>query len=46
MISIETQSDNANSKCDEKDKRIWMNEVTRALITLFLTVKATNVNLK
>ena len=34
MISIETQSDNANSKCDEKDKRILIKEVTRALITL------------
>ena len=34
MISIETQSDHANSKCDEKDKRILIKEVTRALITL------------
>ena len=34
MISIKTQSDNANSKCDEKDKRILIKEVTRALITL------------
>ena len=34
MISIKTQRDNANSKCEEKDKRILIKEVTRALITL------------